>query len=357
MMLRSSICLGLVALILAGCAQAVPAPAASPTPPAAEPRGLTVMTHDSFTASESVVAQFESAHNARVQFLKAGDTGAALNKAILSKGNPLADVFYGVDNTFLSRALDEDIFDPYDSPALAGVPEAFLLDAKRRALPVDYGDVCPNYDKAYFEQRSLPPPQNLEDLLKPEYKGMLVVENPATSSPGLAFLLATLGHFGEAGYLEYWEGLVANQVLVVNDWETAYYTEFSLHGGAHPVVISYGSSPPAEVIFAETPLDEAPSAVITAGGSCFRQIEFVGILKGTANRDLADAWVDFMLSPAFQEDLPLQMFVFPVNPSAGLPEQFSRFYTIPEETSQVSPELISANREAWIRAWTETVLR
>jgi len=122
-------------------------------------------------------------------------------------------------------------------------------------------------------------------------------------------------------------------------------------------VVSYGSSPPAEVIFAEEPIDEPPTAAFVNDESCFRQIEFVGILKGTQNRELAEAWVDFMLSRTFQEDVPLQMFVFPVNENAQLDEVFARYMAIPETTAFVSPEEIAANREEWIRAWTETVLR
>jgi thiamine transport system substrate-binding protein len=315
------------------------------------------MTHDSFEISAEVVEAFQSEHGVQVTFLKSGDTGTAVNKAILSRGAPLADVFYGVDNTFLSRALEQDIFEPYESPLLAEIPYQYELDPQFRALPVDYGDVCLNYDKAYFTEKGLSPPQNLEDLLDPAYQGLLVVQNPATSSPGLAFLLATIGHFGEDGYLDYWQGLVENDVLVVNDWETAYYTEFTRAGGTRPVVVSYGSSPPVEVIFAEEPVDEPPTAAIVADESCFRQIEFVGILQGTQNRELAEAWVDFMLSRTFQEDLPLQMFVFPVNENAQLDEVFVRHLSVPETTAFVSPEAIAANREDWIRAWTETVLR
>jgi thiamine transport system substrate-binding protein len=262
-----------------------------------------------------------------------------------------------VDNTFLSRALEQEILEPYESPLLAEIPDEFELDSQFRALPVDFGDVCLNYDKAYFEKKDLDPPQNLEDLLKPDYRGLLVVENPATSSPGLAFLLATIGHFGEDGFLDYWEGLVGNDVLVVNDWESAYFTEFTWVGGTRPVVVSYASSPPAEVLFSETPVDEPPTAAIVADESCFRQIEFVGILRGTQRRALAEAWVDFMLSKRFQEDVPLQMFVFPVNENAQLDEVFLENTTLPESTAFVSPEAISANREAWIRAWTELVLR
>jgi thiamine transport system substrate-binding protein len=326
-------------------------------PTLSERRTLTVMTHDSFAVSQDVIQAFQTEQGVTVKFIEAGDTGTAVNKAALSKNAPLADVFYGVDNTFLSRALNEDIFEPYASPNLADIPQQFILDPQYRALPVDYGDVCLNYEVKYFEANDLTPPKNLEDLLKPEYRGLLVVENPATSSPGLAFLLATIGTYGPDGYLDYWRGLVDNQVKVVNDWESAYYTEFSRWGGQYPLVVSYGSSPPFEVIFAEEPMDEPPTAAIIGDGSCYRQIEFVGILRGTKNRDLAEKFIDFMLSPSFQEDIPLQMYVFPVNPNARLDERFNQYLAIPEVPVVLDPALIDANRETWIKAWTETVLR
>jgi thiamine transport system substrate-binding protein len=342
-------------LLLTCCAQ--PKAEQSPTP--TEGRTLTVMTHDSFAVSEKVVAAFEVENQLKVQFLKAGDAGTALNKAILSRDNPLADVLYGVDNTFLSRALTEDIYEPYNSPPLGEIPVDFQLDPQRRALPVDYGDVCLNYDKAYFAEKGISPPQSLDDLLKPEYKSLLVVENPASSSPGLAFLLTTIGYYGEQDYLNYWQGLVTNDVKVVNDWETAYYTEFSGASGQglRPIVVSYNSSPAFEMIYAENPPEVPRTAALVSDYTCFRQIEFVGILKGTGNRDLAEKWIDFMLSTQFQEDMPLQMFVFPVNPSAKLDVTFVKFLEVPTKTAQVSPEAISANREKWINAWTETVLR
>ncbi|NJD58623.1 MAG: thiamine ABC transporter substrate-binding protein, partial [Anaerolineae bacterium] len=229
----------------------------------AEPQTLVVMTHDSFAASQSVISEFETANNAKIQFIASGDAGTALNKAILAKDNPFADVFYGVDNTFLSRAITENIFQPYSSPVLSEIPGQYKLDPTDSALPVDWGDVCLNYDKVYFAVHNLLPPQNLEDLLKPEYKNLLVVENAATSSPGLAFLLATIGHFGTDKYLDYWRGLVANNVLVVNDWETAYYTNFSRWGGDRPIVVSYNSSPAFEVIGSKTPVTAPETGVVT----------------------------------------------------------------------------------------------
>ena len=340
-------------LLLAACGGA----AESPTP--SGPRTLRVMTHDSFDMSEELLRAFEQEHNVTVQILKSGDTGEALGKAILAKGQPLADVFYGVDNTFLSRALEETIFDPYQAPALAQIPDVFELDPAHGALPVDFGDVCVNYDKRYFAENGVPLPASLEDLTQPAYQDLLVVENPATSSPGLAFLLATVGHFGQEGYLDYWQAMRDNGVLVVNDWETAYYSEFSGASGAgpRPLVVSYGSSPPFELIFAETPPAEPSTAAMVENTSCFRQIEFVGILAGTPNRDLAERWVDFMLSPEFQSDLPLKMFVFPVHPEAEVDPTFERFMAVPDETAQVSPTDIAAHREEWIEAWTNVVLR
>ena len=330
--------------------------ACSPRP--ASPRTLTLLTHDSFAVSEEIVKSFENANNAKVVFLQSGDAGSVLNKAILTKDAPLADLLFGVDNTFLSRALEADIFEPYASPSLKEIPGEFKLDAGNRALPVDYGDVCINYDKAYFAGRGLEVPQSLEDLTKPEYADLLVAENPATSSTGLAFLLATIAHFGDS-YLDFWRALKENGVVVVDGWETAYYTNFSASSGhgPQPMVVSYGSSPAVEVVFAETPLDDAPTASILGPDTCFRQIEFVGILKGTPNLDLAQEFVDFMLGKEFQEDIPLQMFVYPLNPNAALPDEFIKYAQAPSQPATLAPEVIAAQRDQWIQEWTDVVLK
>jgi thiamine transport system substrate-binding protein len=335
--------------------------ACGPEPTQAPVRTLTVMTHDSFDVSEQVVASFQKECGCQVQFLRSGDAGLMLNQALLSRDNPLADVIYGVDNTFLSRALAGDILERYEAPALADIPDALELDPGFRMLPVDFGDVCLNYDKAWFDEHNLAPPGDLQDLTRPEYKGLTVVENPATSSPGLAFLLATVGRFGEDDdydYLDYWADLRANDVLAAPGWEDAYWGNFTYASdGDRPIVVSYASSPPVEVYFAEAPFETAPTGVVVSDGSCFRQIEFAGILRGTSNRDLAERWIDFMLGVTFQEDIPLKMFVFPANSKAELPEVFRRFTEIPEHPVSLDPEAIEANRESWIEAWTRTVLR
>jgi thiamine transport system substrate-binding protein len=339
-------------------AETVEETAAGAEPPAeAAPGTIILMSHDSFDAGAEVIAAFEQANNVKIEFLRAGDAGAALNQAILSKENPLADVFFGVDNTFLSRALESGIFEPYESPQLAHIPDGLKLDPDNRLLPVDYGDVCLNYDKGWFAEQGLAPPGRLEDLLEEAYAGLTVVENPATSSPGLAFLMATVVHFGDPGYLDYWAGLVEQDVLVVDGWTEAYYGEFSRYDGARPIVVSYASSPPVEVYFAEEPLEDAPTASVLGDQSCFRQIEFIGILAGTQQRELAEKLIDFLLSREFQEDIPLMMFVFPANQAAALPDVFQQYAELSPHPATLPPAEITAGREAWIEAWTETVLR
>lgn len=323
----------------------------------AEEVTITLVTHDSFSVSDEVLEAFTEETGITVELLASGDAGSMLNQAILTKGEPQGDVLFGVDSTFLSRALDEDLFVPYESPALADVDESLVLDAEHRATPIDTGDVCLNYDKAGLEERGLEPPEGLEDLTDPAYAGTLVVENPATSSPGLAFLLATIAEFGEDGWQDYWRRLGEQDVEVAAGWEEAYYGSFSGAAGSsgdRPVVVSYASSPPAEVIFAEEPLDEAPTGVVE--GSCYRQIEFAGILAGTEHEEAAQQLIDFMLSPTFQEDIPLNMFVYPVT-DVELPPEFVEHGVQPEAPYLLDADAVAAGRDAWIEEWTDIVLR
>jgi len=329
---------------------------------AQETTPLTVVTYDSFAVSEEVLAAFTAETGIEIEIVRLADAGAMVNQVILTRDNPLGDVLYGIDNSFLSRGLSNDLFEPYQSAGLENIDAAFQLDPDFNVTPVAYGDVCLNYDVAYFAENDLEIPQTLEALTDPAYAGLLVVENPATSSPGLAFVLASIAHFGEEGdytWLNYWADLVANDVLVVEGWSEAYYGEFTVPNeeGTRPLVVSYASSPPAEVYFADPTPEEAPTGSIVAPGMCFRQIEFAGILAGTDQRAEAEQFIDFLTSAAFQEDLPLQMFVFPVNAEAELPKVFVEYAQIAEEPAALPFEDIDANREAWLEAWTDAVLR
>ena len=312
---------------------------------------LTLMTHDSFALSAGTLEQFTEATGIAVTVLNSGDAGSMLSQTILTKDNPIADVIYGVDNTFLSRALDEGVFLEYESDLLADVPDELIIDS--RATPIDFGDVCVNYDRAAFTD--IAPPETLIDLTDPMYKDMLVVQDPASSSPGLAFLLATIGTFGDDDdytWKDYWADLKSNGVLVTAGWTEAYYGEFSAGGdGDRPLVVSYASSPAVGVYFTDPPPAEAPTASMLEG--CFRQIEYAAILSGTDDPVAAGMLIDHLLSVPVQEDVPLNMFVYPANSQAELPKVFTDFSPVPVAPIEIAVETIEQNRETWINEWTD----
>lgn len=318
---------------------------------------LTVVTHDSFNLSENLLKQFEADNGVTVKLLPRGDAGAMLTSLILAKDNPEGDVAFGVDNTFLSRALDAGIFAPYSSPLLTKVPNDLQAEGSNAVTAIDYGYVNFNYDIQALKDANVPVPQRLEDLTDPRYKGMVVVPNPAGSSPGLAFLIATVDYFGEDRYLEWWRQMRANGLKVVDGWETAYNTNFTLYGGEQPIVLSYATSPAFEQLFAEPPRDDAPSGNILPPKGLFRQVEYAGVLKGSRNEAMARKFIDFLLSRPVQEDIPNQMAVYPVNREAAVPEAFAKFSTVTVPAADVSASEIAKNREAWVEAWTRTVLR
>lgn len=340
--MRKTLMLG---LLLAGAAQAQTT--------------LTVVTHGSFDVDKKLVAQFERENGARVRFVRGGDAGELLNRLILTRRAPVADVVYGLDNAALPRARAAGILEAYRSPALARVPAASRLDGAGLLNTVDSGLVALNYDRAAWAKTGLPLPRTLDDLKKPQYARLTVVPSPATSSPGLAFLLATVNHYGEAGAWAWWREARANGLKVTRGWSDAYNKEFSRNGGKYPIVLSYASSPAAEVYYADAydpkklPA-QAPTANLFLPGSTFLQLEGVGILKGTKQPTLARRFVDFMLSARVQADIPTRMWVYPAVSGTNLDPVF-RFAEKPE----VAPvkASVTANPQRLIDAWVTQVLR
>lgn len=323
---------------------------------ASSDRTVTLLTHDSFAMADQIEA-FTAETGIEVQVTTGGDAGEMLSKAIITKDNPVADVIYGIDNTLLGRALAEEIFEEYASPLLNEVFAELVEDGDGLVTPIDFGDVCLNYDKAGLAAAGLEPPRLLDDLTDHAYADTLVVQDPSTSSPGLAFLLATIARFGEGGWQRYWTELRDNGVAVTSGWEEAYYGSFSGGSGTgdRPLVVSYASSPPAEVIFATEPMEEAPTGVVLDG--CFRQVEYAGIVKGSPDAVAAGELIDFMLTRRFQEAMPLQMFVFPARSDAALPADFLLHTAAADEPLSLAPEEIDANRDRWIEEWIDIVLR
>lgn len=347
--------LGLVISACGGTSATDPSPSSTQSTAPSEPVMVRVITHDSFALSEELVEQFEATSNITLEFIPAGDAGEIVNRAVLASGNPDADVLFGVDTTLLSRAIGAEVFEPYVSEAPLR-PE-LVAAGQGVVTPVDDGDVCLNIDDKWFADNNIAPPTTLADLTDPQYADLLVVQNPATSSPGLAFLMTTIARYGDA-WPTYWEELRRNGVLVVNGWSEAYQAEFSGGGGTgeRPLVVSYATSPPAEIVYAADPKPTEPSTSVMLDG-CYRQIEFAGVLRGTEVSAAAKEVIDWLVSPPVQSDIPLTMFVFPAREGIELPEVFVDFAKRAESPLELDANTIAAERENWVEEWTQIVLR
>ena len=317
---------------------------------------LTILTYDSFAVSSDLVEDFETENNVKLQFIQAGSGGEVIARAVLTRDDPIADVIIGFDFSQFGKVFANDILEAYDSPELADIPEIYQLDAENRALPFNFGEICINYDKKYFADHDLAIPASLDDLLKPEYKGLLVTQDPSSSNTGIGFLIATIEQYGEDGFVDYWNGLIRNGLVIGNSWSSTYYTNFSAASGngEQPMVVSYTTSPAAEFIYSET--GDAPTDSLTSDGMCYRSIEFCGILKNAKNPDLAKKFIDAFIGKEWQEDLPMQMFVYPVNEQAELPEEFELYGKPAVHPVMPDPERVAEKHDEWIRTWAEEVL-
>jgi thiamine transport system substrate-binding protein len=315
------------------------------------PATVQLLTHDSFALSEDVIADFEESSGITLELVSGGDAGSMVAGAILAAGAPTADVIFGVDNTLVTRALEADVFEPYTSTnADALRPELADQTFDGRVTPIDFGDVCINIDDGWFEAEGIAPPTTLDDLADPQYADLLVVEDPGTSSPGLAFLLSTVSRYDE-GWTDYWQRLLNNGVKVAGSWSDAYYGDFTFGGGGdRPIVVSYATSPPAEIVYAEGEPPEVPSTSVMTDG-CYRQIEYAGILAGSDNVEAAQQVIDWMLSPEVQADIPLNMFVFPARAGVELPEVFAKFVPQVSKAEQLPSEFIADNVNDLLSEW------
>ena len=308
---------------------------------------VVLVTHDSFAAPQELLDKFKKDTGITIDVRKVGDAGALTNQLVLTKDKPIGDLAYGVDNTFASRALDEKVFAEYKSPEAGKGPQRYQIDDTGRLTAVDVGDVCLNIDPAAFEARNLPEPKSYADLTKTDYRDMLVVEDPATSSPGLAFLLGTIAELGEDGWREYWVALKGVGMKVDSGWEEAYTQDFSGSSGQgdRPIVVSYASSPAAEVG------DDGKPTTKALLDTCFRQVEYAGVLNGAKDADSAKKVLDFLLSEKFQAAMPEQMYVYPAREGVALPDAWETAAPQPKKAATLPPADIQQNRERWIDEW------
>ena len=291
---------------------------------------ITLVAHDSFVMSDELISEYNKTVGPELTIVRAGDVGEMTGKLVLTKDAPIADVVYGIDNTFAS-VIDEN-----------------KVLGENKLVPINFADICFNVDIQYFNEKNLAIPDHWKELIQPKYKNLAVIENPNLSSTGLGFLVSTFAAFStEDETTSWWKSFKNNGVKVAASWEDAYYGDFSGSAGKgkYPVVLSYSSSPADEV-------DENGNAkTVALRKDCFRQIEYAGVLKN-ANYQAGEALIKFMLGKSFQEALPAAMYVYPIDETVALPESWA--LRAPAAISTIGGNLdIAKNRSAWLSAYNK----
>ena len=314
---------------------------------------LRVLVHGSFSLPKPLLAKFETDAGVKLSVIKGGDAGEMLNKLILTRAQPIADVVFGIDNALVVKAQAAEVLDAYSGPA---AQRASVVPLAAGVVPVDYGFVTLNYDRAWFAKSGLALPRSLEDLTQPAYRNLLAVQNPATSSPGQAFLLSTIAGLGEQAAFDWWARMRANGVKVTKGWSEAYYTEFTRNGGTRPLVVSYASSPAAEVFYSKEKITEPPTGSLSLKGGVFRQVEGVALVRGGQQRDAANRFIEFMRSAPVQEALQTSMWMYAAEPRTARHEVM-RHAVEPASFDNPTTDQIAARGADWVNRWTGVVLK
>lgn len=325
------------ALAMTGCSIADQAPdSTEETQPT-----VTIMTHDSFNVPEELVAAFEEESGYTVSTSSPGDAVAVLNQLVLQQDNPTVDAVYGIDSYSAPELLNQDMLTAHNAELGSAEQYTVGTDTEGHLAPIDHGQVCVNVDNEWFDEAGIAPPETLDDLTDPVYAGLFVTTDPTTSSPGIAFLVATITD--QDDWRGYWQDLLANGTKVAGSWADAYYSDFTSAGdGDYPLALSYSSSPSAE-----------EGRTSSALGTCTEQVEYAGVVENAAQPEGAKAFIDFMLDTEFQTSLPDEMYMYPVDDSVALPEAWEQHAELADEPITTDLTEVDENREAWLTAWTD----
>lgn len=343
-------------LLLAACGTSAekPAETAKETTQTETKTGgvVKVLAYDSLEFNDDLKVAFEKETGYTLELVQVGSGGELTNKLVLTKDNPEGDVAFGVDSISAYRAIKEGVFSE-ESVELSDAEKALMIADAPGLVAFDQSDVCINADPAWFKEKGLEVPASLDDLKDPKYKDLLVAMNPTSSSPGLAFFMATVAKY-EDGWKDYWVGLKDNGVKITKGWSDAFNTDFSAGEGKgdRPLMVSYGSSPAWAVNEEVT-----ESSIVSLPDTCFRQVEYVGVLKNAKNAAGGAAFVKFVQKASTQEVFVGENYVHPVNPEVKLPEALAKFGKLADKPFTLDAKTISENQAKWLEDWSDLMTK
>jgi thiamine transport system substrate-binding protein len=314
---------------------------------------LVVYTYDSFVSwgpAGELKEVFEARYDCNLEFVTAGGGKATLSRLLAEReaGGTDADLFMAEVND-VPRVATYDLFllvTVEDIPNIAFVPQDLLLAQTAGLIPYEYGYITLTYDSQVLSEEDLP--ERLEELADPRYKGMLVCEDPRTSSTGFSFLLWTIARFGEEGYLDFWRSLDPTLLTITQGWSEAW--TLLTHGEA-PIVVSFSTDTAYGAMYE----DSLRYRAFAPGGEGYRTVYGVGIVRETDHPELAKGFIDLLLSKEIQELLPRTEIMFPANEMAELPEEYQEHAVIPSDPLMLPLEIVGARMDNWLHDWARVI--
>ncbi|OLS24440.1 MAG: Thiamine-binding periplasmic protein precursor [Candidatus Heimdallarchaeota archaeon LC_2] len=337
-------------------------------------RSLTIYTYDSLLADpgfefDRAFEKFAGLENGSVKVVYFSDAASVLNRAITEKDSPIADILIGIDNVLVNKARANDILEPYRpiehlniiSSLVDGLASDYLL------TPYDYGVISLWYINERLEGTLDPDNLILTDLIDSTIARQIIVEDPALSSPGLGFLLHTISIFGDAetgikgvvdgDWRQFWSDLSDEDIRIVPSWGTAIDLLYTKEEG-RPVMVSYTSSPAYSSCLFD---DRSTTSVLshemgTTWG--WRQIEGIGLVKESENKDLGKQFIDWFISNELQSEIYQNQWVYPAIKNITPPSCYDSvipFDSITPLNDFIPQSILAENLDSWLDDWEQAV--
>jgi len=308
---------------------------------------LVVYTYDSMVSEyglgPKIIPKFEEQCNCKIKMVSKGDAGQVLTTLVLEKENPKADVVIGLDNSLIQKAIEKKVLEEFTPKNIGIVPKDIGFYKKGFLTPFDYGFIAFVFDSKKIEAEL----NEFDSLLDSRLEKKIVIQNPRTSSPGLALLFWSIEVYGDPGYKEFWKEFKPNILVVTDGWDES---AGLFRAGEAPMYLSYATSPAYYAEFED--INHFLAAEFEEGH--YIQVEGIGIVKGTKNRKLAEQFIEFMLTEEAQKEIPFTQFMFPVNKNIELPKAFE-YAVMPDKKLELDPELIEEKQEEWISEWEKII--
>lgn len=329
---------------------------------------LKILTYDIAAFSDDMLTNFTEQTGFAVELVYTDDAGGILEIMLQTQGSPQVDLAVGLDNTYLQTALDFCLLTVNNVDTSNVDPNVMALYDGPKAVPFDQGHVCLNYDESVVDGENLTEPQTLWNLTESQWTDKTVFPSPLTSSPGRAFMVATIDYFENdldpnTTAFDWWKAMADNGATFTSGWTEAYEIHYSGgygawvdgHLGDAAMTVSYCHSPGVEAYYGG---NWTSSTSLVLPRATFHQVEYGGLVNGGGNQEAANAFLTFLLSEDINRNMPENNLMQSVLNNATWPEEEGyRYHTdLPTLNANITTERIGQEMDDWLMAWTNATV-